>query len=68
MRKLTALTIPKIKEVGYHRDTGDGAARGLYLQVTPGHGKAGGVSRSWIYGTCRPSPARRAGWGWAGSM
>jgi hypothetical protein len=47
MVKMSAVAVGKIKETGYHRDNGDGGARGLYLQVSPATG--GGVSKSWIY-------------------
>ena len=47
MVKMSAVAVSKIKNPGYHRDNGDGGARGLYLQVTDA--KGGGVSRSWIY-------------------
>jgi integrase len=43
----TALTIKNLKTPGYHRDRGDGASRGLYLQVRKA--EAGGVTRSWLY-------------------
>jgi integrase len=43
---MTALKISKISDPGYHRDNGDGAAHGLYLQVTR---SGSGVTRSWIY-------------------
>jgi integrase len=46
-KKMSALVVGRIKELGYHRDNADGGARGLYLQVT--EAKRGGVSRSWIY-------------------
>jgi integrase len=44
----------KIKEEGFHRDRGDGAVRGLYLQVSQSErngikSAAHGVTRSWIY-------------------
>ncbi|MET3838752.1 site-specific integrase [Bradyrhizobium sp. OAE829] len=47
MAKMSAVSVGKIKETGYHRDNGDGGARGLYLQVSPATG--GGLSKSWIY-------------------
>jgi integrase len=43
----TALTVRNIKATGYHRDRGDNAARGLYLQVRKAEG--GGLTRSWLY-------------------
>jgi len=46
MKKFTALTARTIKSIGFHRDRGDEAARGLYLQVRAG---ADGLSRSWLY-------------------
>jgi integrase len=42
----TALTVKSIKTVGYHKDRGDGAARGLLLQVRQAEG---GFTRSWLY-------------------
>ena len=47
MAKMSTFRIEKIKKRGFHRDAGDGAARGLYLQVAPM--KAGGFTRSWVY-------------------
>jgi integrase-like protein/Arm domain-containing DNA-binding protein len=47
MVKMSAVAVGKIKEHGYHRDNGEGGARGLYLQVSPATG--GRVSKSWIY-------------------
>lgn len=44
---MSSVTVGKIKAPGYHRDNGDGGARGLYLQVT--EAKDGGLSKSWIY-------------------
>ena len=45
-RAFTAIGIRNLKTEGYHRDRGDNAARGLYLQVRAG---AGGVTHSWLY-------------------
>lgn len=47
MAKLSALKVEKITKIGFHRDGGAGAARGLYLQVAKK--VAGGVTRSWVY-------------------
>lgn len=47
MAKMSALTVQKITKLGYHRDRGDGAARGLYLQVVPA--ADGGLIKSWTY-------------------
>ena len=45
-KAFTAIGIRGLKTPGYHRDRGDSAARGLYVQVR----KAGdGFSRSWLY-------------------
>jgi integrase len=49
---MTALKARMLREPGYHRDRGDGAAKGLFLQVTESTAKnpmAGEVARSWIY-------------------
>src|SRR5258706_12175194 len=56
MVKMSAVEVGKIKEPGYHRDNGEGGARGLYLQVT--NAKGGGVSRSWIYRYVSPVTGR----------
>jgi integrase len=47
-KAFTALTVRSIKAVGYHKDCGDGAARGLLLQVRKA-GAGGGFTRSWLY-------------------
>jgi integrase len=50
--RMTALRAQTIKQPGYHRDRGDGAAKGLFLQVTPStakDAKPGEVARSWVY-------------------
>jgi integrase len=47
MAKMSALKLEKIKKRGFHRDNGDGAARGLYLEVAPR--VAGGITKSWVY-------------------
>jgi integrase len=44
--RLTALKVARITKEGFHCDHGDGAARGLYLQVSEA---ASGVTKSWIY-------------------
>ncbi len=52
MRRKTTAMLAKIDRVGYHRDRGPGAARGLYLQVTASTAKdaaPGEVARSWLY-------------------
>jgi hypothetical protein len=49
---MTALRAQTIKEPGYHRDRGDGAAKGLFLQVTPSTAKGakpGECARSWVF-------------------
>jgi integrase len=48
MSKMTARKVATVKEPGYHRDDGDGGARGLYLQVTE-RANSEGVTRSWVY-------------------
>jgi integrase len=58
MAKLTALSVKAIKAQGYHRDRGDGAARGLYLQV---RASESGVSRSWLYRFTSPA-TRKERW------
>jgi hypothetical protein len=45
-KSFTALTIKNLKGEGYHRDQGDGAARGLYVQV---RAAGDGFTRSWLY-------------------
>jgi integrase len=45
-KTFTALGVKAIKATGYHRDRGDNAARGLYLQVRSG---PAGLTRSWLY-------------------
>jgi len=45
-KAFTALTIKSLKTEGYHLDRGDGAARGLYVQV---RSSEGGFTRSWLY-------------------
>src|SRR5262245_53561864 len=47
MPKMSTFKVEKIAKLGFHRDGGDGAARGLYLQVTKL--KAGGLTKSWVY-------------------
>jgi integrase len=47
MAKMSAFKVEKIKTLGFHRDAGDGAARGLYLQVAKM--TAGGLTKSWVY-------------------
>ena len=55
MAKMSAFKVEKIKTPGFHRDGGDGAARGLYLQVAKT--KAGGLTKS-----CgNPLSSRKAG-------
>src|SRR5450759_1351286 len=44
---MSALKIEKIKATGFHRDGGDGAARGLYIQVA--EKVNGGITKSWVY-------------------
>src|SRR5450759_1860623 len=44
---MSALKIEKIKATGFHRDGGDGAARGLYIQVAKK--VAGGITKSFVY-------------------
>jgi integrase len=46
MARNTPLKVSSLTKEGFHRDHGDGAARGLYVQVTKG---AKGPLRSWIY-------------------
>jgi integrase len=45
-KTFTAIGIRGLSQ-GYHRDRGEGAARGLYVQVRPA--EAGGFTRSWLY-------------------
>jgi integrase len=47
MAKMSAFKVEKIMKLGFHRDAGDGAARGLYLQVA--RMKGGGLTKSWVY-------------------
>src|SRR5215471_13014044 len=47
MAKMSAFKVEKINKLGFHRDAGDGAARGLYLQVSKL--KAGGLTKSWVF-------------------
>jgi integrase len=47
MAKMSAFKVERITKLGFHRDGGDGAARGLYLQVAKM--KAGGLTKSWVY-------------------
>src|SRR5262245_40951491 len=47
IKRFTSLSVRSLTSVGYHRDRGAGAARGLYIQVT--NSIRGGVSRSWLY-------------------
>jgi len=49
----TPLSIKALRAEGYHRDRGDGAARGLYVQVTGS--PRGGVTRSWLYRFTSPT-------------
>jgi hypothetical protein len=44
-KRLTPLRIKKLEKIGYHRDRGDGAVPGLYLQIVGG--RDGTVSKSW---------------------
>jgi hypothetical protein len=46
-KTFTAIGIRGLKSAGYHRDRGEAAARGLYVQVRPAEG--GGFTRSWLY-------------------
>jgi integrase len=53
-KRLTALKVSSLTKEGYHRDFGEGAAQGLYVQVAHRQkdGKLSakhGVTRSWIY-------------------
>src|SRR5262245_49984542 len=47
MGKMSAFRVERVTKLGFHRDSGDGAARGLYLQVAKM--KAGGLTKSWVY-------------------
>jgi integrase len=66
MHKRKALKIANISKPGYHRDSGDGAAVGLYLQVTPRADRTG-VSKSWIYRYVSPQDGK-ARWMGLGSV
>jgi integrase len=59
----TWIEVKKINKPGFHRDRGDGAARGLYCQVTPSAAKArpGEFARSWVYRFVSPTH-RRSRW------
>jgi hypothetical protein len=62
--RMTALKAQTITGPGYHRDRGDGAARGLFLQITPSMAKDAtprDVARSWIYRYVSPVH-QRARW------
>jgi integrase len=57
----TSLSLKHLRKVGYHRDRGPSAARGLYLQVTASAAKdaaPGEVARSWVYRFVSPIHGR----------
>jgi integrase len=56
VKTMSALKIEKVKKRGFYRDNGDGAARGLYLQVAPA--AKGGVVKSWTYRFVSPITGR----------
>jgi integrase len=58
-KTFTAIGIRSLKAEGYHRDRGDGAARGLYVQVRASDG--GGFTRSWLYRFTSPT-TRKERW------
>jgi integrase len=62
--RMTDLKARTITEGKYHRDRGDGAARGLFVQVTQSvakDAKPGEVMRSWVYRFVSPIH-QRARW------
>lgn len=64
-KKLSAVTIKTLKKPGYYRDRGDGAVRGLYLQVM--HSKLGTLSKSWTFRYVSPASGK-ARWMGLGSV
>jgi integrase len=57
-KQLTEMGVKALKTEGFHRDFGDGAAKGLYVQVSDG---AGGPVRSWIYRYTSPTETNAKG-------
>lgn len=51
-KRLTPLAVAHLSKEGVHRDYGDGAAVGLYVQVTKS--ARGGYTRSWLYRFASP--------------
>lgn len=61
---ISALFIKRVTKAGYYRDRGDGAARGLYLQVKPSAGEYSSKmppAKSWILRYVSPA-TRKARW------
>jgi len=57
MRKLTLALAAKVKTPGLHRDKGEGAARGLYLQIRP-LARGNGFAASWLYRYAAPATGK----------
>ena len=59
-KRNTTMKVNAMRQPGFHRDHGDGAARGLYLQVSA---SPAGVTRSWTFRYTSPLTGKRR---WAG--
>lgn len=64
-QKLSTVAIKTLRKPGYYRDRGDGAVRGLYLQIV--HSKRGTVSKSWTFRYASPASSK-ARWMGLGSV
>ena len=56
MTKNTTMKVKSERREGFHRDRGDGSARGLYLQVSA---SPHGVTKSWVYRFVSPVTGKR---------
>src|SRR5262249_17023634 len=69
-KRTTHISAKHLRKVGYHRDRGDGAAPGLYVQVTASAAKdaaPGKVARSWVFRYVSPT-RRMSRWMGLGSL
>jgi integrase len=56
MTRNTTMKVKSERRAGFHRDRGDGAAKGLYLQVSK---SPNGVTRSWVFRYTSPITGKR---------
>jgi len=55
-KRNTVMRVKSVVKEGFHRDHGDGAAKGLYLQVSK---SPHGVTRSWVFRYTSPVTGKR---------